>query len=59
MKKKINWLQLIIVVIITEIVGVLGNILSGNASGYMRHLINHRCRRLGGCSVLYGLYYIF
>ncbi|MFY9382178.1 MAG: TspO/MBR family protein [Eubacteriales bacterium] len=33
MKKKINWLQLIIVVIITEIVGVLGNILSGNASG--------------------------
>lgn len=33
MKKKIMWLQLIIIIIVTELVGVLGNILSGNAGG--------------------------
>lgn len=33
MKRKINWLQLIIIIVVTELVGVLGNILSGNARG--------------------------
>lgn len=31
MMKKINWNQLLIIVLITELVGMLGNLLSGNA----------------------------